>query len=224
MDSLTVVLPVDMIGLFMFSSSVITFCMFTRRRGSYFKEAFHSSLFNLTYLNMIGNTPLVLLTKLSEITQCRIYAKMEYLNPGGTGKDRAVKSMLKHLLSEPRDSSITHVYEGSSGSTGISLAAIGKALGLQIHIVMPDDQSIEKRKLLESLGAQVIIVPNCSISNPQHYVNTAKRLAKENDGYFLDQFENECNWKAHYETTGPEIVQQLHVLNEDIDAFVMVIA
>lgn len=176
---------------------------------------------------MIGDTPLVLLSKLSAITQCKIFAKMESMNPGGTGKDRAVKAMLLDVLSTsdvniPSDSSQIHIYEGSSGSTGISLAAMGKALGLIVHIVVPDDQSQEKIRILAILGAKVTVVPSCSISNPQHYVNTARRLAKENNGIFLNQFENEANWRAHYETTGPEIVRQLQTLNEDMDAFVMV--
>ena len=184
---------------------------------------------DLTYLELIGHTPLILLKKLSDITQCKIFVKMESMNPGGTGKDRAVKAMLVDVLSlssvinlQSKQSSPLHIYEGSSGSTGISLAAMGKALGLKVHIVVPDDQSQEKIRILEILGAQVTVVPTCSISNPQHYVNTARRLAKENHGIFLNQFENEANWKAHYETTGPEIVQQLHTRNQEIDAFVMV--
>ena len=163
---------------------------------------------------------------------------MECLNPGGTGKDRAVKYMLQHALEDVFKTHSAHVtdinqrllikvFEGSSGSTGISLAHQCQALGLSLHIVMPDDQADEKRKLLERLGAEVTVVPCCSISNENHYVNRAKQLAKEYStqatmpirvGIFIDQFDNLHNYQAHYDHTGPEIWKQTE---GKINAFVM---
>ena len=161
---------------------------------------------------------------------------MECMNPGGTGKDRAAKYMLVSALKKfyARGDDISSsatcntipevtstppvIFEGTSGSTGIALACLCNAMGLKLHVVMPDDQADEKRLLLETLGVKVTIVPCCSISNKNHYVNTARRMAKEADGIFLDQFENLSNFEAHYEETGPEIWTQT---GGSVDAFVM---
>jgi cysteine synthase A len=112
----------------------------------------------------------------------------------------------------------TEMFEGTSGSTGIALACLCNAMGLKLNVVMPDDQATEKRRLLECLGAAVTVVPVAAIANRNHYVNTARRLAEETQGIFLDQFENLANFQAHIEETGPEIWRQT---NGKIDAFVM---
>jgi cysteine synthase A len=143
---------------------------------------------------------------------------MESLNPGGTGKDRVAKSMLQEALSHPRYRPGVDIVEGTSGSTGIALACLCRSMGAQLHVVMPDDQSNEKKVLLEKLGAKVMIVPSCGIANSNHYVNSAKRLADDLNGIFLNQFENLANYRIHYATTGPEIWNQCH---EQIDGFVM---
>lgn len=143
---------------------------------------------------------------------------MESMNPGGTGKDRAVKYMLEEAKKNPNFKPGVDIYEGTSGSTGIALAFQCNSLGLKLHVVMPDDQAKEKRQLLEKLGATVHIVPSCAIANSDHYVNTARRLSVENKGIFIDQFENVANLKAHLESTGPEIWTQTGGV---IDAFVM---
>lgn len=143
---------------------------------------------------------------------------MESMNPGGTGKDRAAKKMMQDALLHKHFRKGAHIVEGTSGSTGIALAGICNALGLNLHIVMPDDQSIEKRTMLERLGAKITIVPCCSISNRNHYVNAARRLAEDLNGIFINQFENYANFTAHYEDTGPEIWKQC---NENITCFVM---
>ena len=168
------------------------------------------------YEQLIGNTPLVELRKLSALLKCRILVKMESQNPGGTGKDRAAMFMLNRARRNSRDA--RDIVEGTSGSTGIALAALCRVHGLQLHVVMPDDQSEEKRRLLASLGAKVRVVPACAISNRDHYVNTARRLAEEIGGVFVDQFENLANFEAHYKTTGPEIWNQTAGL---VDAFCM---
>jgi cysteine synthase len=131
--------------------------------------------------------------------------------------------MILHALSTGQLSDTQRdVYEGTSGSTGISLACICISLGLRLHIVMPDDQADEKKRLLEALHAEVTVVPSCAISNSNHYVNQARRLAKKNGGYFMDQFENINNRRAHFETTGPEIFRQVSEMGLQVDGFVMV--
>jgi cysteine synthase len=175
----------------------------------------------VSYESLIGNTPLILLKEASKLSGCNIYVKMESMNPGGTGKDRAARSMLQEAeLNHPNYKVGCSIVEGTSGSTGIALANMCLARGLKLHIVMPDDQSTEKRKLLECLGAEVTIVPNCAISNKDHYVNSARKLAEQlnGGGIFMNQFENKANMKAHVTTTGPEIWKQTR---GEIDAFVM---
>jgi len=110
------------------------------------------------------------------------------------------------------------IVEGTSGSTGIALAYQCNARGYALHIVMPDDQAEEKKALLEKLGATVIIVPCCAIANKNHYVNQARKLASEINGFFVNQFENTTNNEIHYLETGPELWTQTH---GQIDGFVM---
>ena len=153
---------------------------------------------------------------------------MESMNPGGTGKDRAAKYMLENAIKkynqrvlngEVEDTKLPPVmFEGTSGSTGIALACLCNAMKLKLHVVMPDDQANEKKNLLERLGVTVTIVPCCGISNKNHYVNTARRMANEGNGIFLDQFENLSNFEAHLKDTGPEIWNQS---NGSVSAFVM---
>jgi cysteine synthase A len=174
---------------------------------------------------LIGCTPMIEIRSLSKLTGTRIMAKMECRNPGGSGKDRPAKYMLREMAREAkmrcRDVRDIQVVESTSGNTGISLAALCKNLGLELYIVMPDDQSIEKSRKLEALGAKVKVVENCSIANAKHYVNEARRFAAESaslkSGVHLNQFENLANTLAHEETTGPELFRQCPL----IDAFVM---
>ena len=171
------------------------------------------------YLQLIGNTPLCQLHVLSGILGRKVYVKMESMNPGGTGKDRAAKYMLQTACQQNDGEHETkEMFEGTSGSTGIALAYLCNAMGLKLNVVMPDDQAEEKRILLERLGVTVTVVPPCGISNAHHYVNTARRMAKEANGIFLDQFENLSNYRAHYEVTGPELWEQT---KGTLDAFVM---
>lgn len=152
---------------------------------------------------------------------------MESMNPSGTGKDRAVSYMLKdalrtHNQKQAKIDDTIEVFEGTSGSTGIALAFQCNAIGISLNIVMPDDQAEEKRALLRSLGATVTVVPSCGIANKDHYVNTARRLAMEKNGIFINQFENLINYRVHYEVTGPEIYGQMRAMGKHIiDAFVM---
>ena len=203
--------------------------------------------------SIIGNTPLVLLPTLSRLTQCSIYAKLELLNPGGSPKDRVARSILESL-SHPCPGSTTPplgpgdtIYEGTVGSTGISLATLCRSLGVAAHIIMPSDQSVEKSDLLVKLGAKVSRVSPAPIIDQRHFVNMAKRLAEAHTlafesgargpamlladekgkggievdvrgrGHFANQFETSANYLAHFETTGPEIYTQME---QRIDAFV----
>lgn len=157
-------------------------------------------------LDWIGQTPMIELRSLSEVTGFTILAKCEYMNPFGTSKDRIALNMVleaekcgKLSLSPV----VGTIIEGTSGNTGISLAQIARARGYKCIIVMPNDQSEEKRKILEMLGAEVIQVPPVAIQHPDHYVNVAKRKASEIPGaFFTNQFENESNWLTHFHNTG----------------------
>ncbi|KAJ2077741.1 Cysteine synthase 2 [Coemansia sp. RSA 988] len=175
---------------------------------------------------LIGNTPLMRINSLSEATGCEILGKAEFLNPGGSSKDRVALFLVEQAEAEgqlePHRGNC--IFEGTSGSTGISLAMVARAKGYNCHIVMPSDQAIEKSQLLERYGATVERVPPCSIVDEDHFVNVARRRAaefgagtKQQRGYFVDQFENPRNAEAHFCTTGPEILQQTYGC---IDAFV----
>ncbi|KAG0051082.1 hypothetical protein BGZ83_004114 [Gryganskiella cystojenkinii] len=182
---------------------------------------------------LIGNTPMMRIKSLSDATGCQILAKAEFLNPGGSTKDRVALSMIntaekEHILTPGNGSTI---FEGTVGSTGISLAMMAKARGYNAWIVMPDDVALEKSQLLEKLGAHVEKVRPVSIVDKNQFVNLAKRRAQEfgaedkessgsdqKTGFFADQFENLANFEAHFTTTGPEIYRQT---KGNVDAIVM---
>ncbi|EQC41797.1 cysteine synthase A [Saprolegnia diclina VS20] len=168
---------------------------------------------------LIGNTPLVKLKSLSAATGCTILAKAEFLNPGGSSKDRVAKGIVEDAEARGLLSPGGTIVEGTSGSTGISLALIARAKGYKCLIVMPDDQAKEKSDLLTQFGAAVEFVKPASIVNAKHYVNQARRRASEiPGGYFADQFENLANCDVHYYTTGREIWEQT---DGQVDAYVM---
>lgn len=176
----------------------------------------------------IGNTPLLKIRSLSEATGRTILAKAEFLNGAGNSpKDRVALNMIieaegRGLLVPGRGDTI---YEGTVGSTGISLATLARARGYRAHICMPDDQALEKSDLLHHLGAAVERVAVAPITSPEHFVNRARRLAEEHEarlgdgsrGFFANQFESTANWQAHFRTTGPEILDQT---DGHLDAFV----
>ncbi|KAJ5818200.1 Cysteine synthase [Penicillium riverlandense] len=191
----------------------------------------------------IGNTPLLRIKSLSEETGCEILGKAEvcipfychynkadngnqFLNGAGqSSKDRVALSMIEmaeeHGILAPHSGDT--IYEGTSGSTGISLATLARAKGYLAHICMPSDQAIEKSNLLLKLGAIVDRVPPAPIVEKDNFVNKARALAHAHTasgtsrGFFADQFENEANWRAHYRGTGPELYTQC---NGHMDAFV----
>lgn len=176
----------------------------------------------------IGNTPLIVIPSLSAATGCTILAKCEFLNGAGNSpKDRVALSIITRAESAGLLTPHTGdtVYEGTVGSTGISLATLCRARGYLAHICMPSDQSHEKSNLLLKLGAVVERVTPAPIVDQEHFVNRARILAqqhtadpaKKGRGYFANQFETEANWRAHYEGTGPEIYAQA---DGKVDAFV----
>jgi cysteine synthase A len=156
----------------------------------------------------VGHTPLIRLRRLSELTGCEILGKAEFMNPGGSVKDRAALGIItdaeaKGLL-KPGDT----IVEGTAGNTGIGLAVIGHAKGYRTAIVINETQSPEKITLLRTLGAEVITVKEKPYSDPGNYNRVAQRLAEEKGWFWANQFDNTANRLAHYRTTGPEIWEQ----------------
>ncbi|TPX39216.1 hypothetical protein SeMB42_g06411 [Synchytrium endobioticum] len=182
-------------------------------------------------LGLVGNTPIITIRSLSTLTGCQILAKCEFLSLAGSSKDRVALNIIEHAEEEGLITPHTGctLFEGTMGSTGISLTTIGRAKGYKVHVVLPDDTAREKYELITALGATVERVRPVSIIDRNHFVNVAQRRAEEMSlqaaqtrsqakGYFCDQFENLANFQAHYNTTGPEIYQQC---GTDIHAFVM---
>jgi len=156
----------------------------------------------------IGHTPLLRLRRLSELTGCEILGKAEFMNPGGSVKDRAALGIIEDAEARSVLEPGATIVEGTAGNTGIGLAMVGRAKGYRIVIVIPDTQSVEKITLLRTVGAEVITVPEKPYSDPGNYNRQAQRLAEENDWYWANQFGNLANRLAHFRTTGPEIWQQ----------------
>ena len=156
----------------------------------------------------VGNTPLIRLRRLSELTGSEILGKAEFMNPGGSVKDRAALGIIQDAeargLLRPGDT----IVEGTAGNTGIGLTVIGHARGYHSVIVIPENQSREKIDLLRMLGAEVLIVPEKPYSNPGNYNHVARRMAEEKGWFWANQFDNTANRSAHYRTTGPEIWEQ----------------
>lgn len=166
----------------------------------------------------VGNTPLIRLNQLSDETGCEILAKAEFLNPGGSVKDRAALWMIRRAEAEGRLSPSGMVVEGTAGNTGIGLAHVCNAAGYACLIYMPDNQSQEKIDLLRTLGAEVVLVPPAPYRDEMNYQKQAGRHAERiGNAVWVNQFDNLANASAHYESTGPEIWEQT---GGAIDAFV----
>src|ERR1700681_4239628 len=162
----------------------------------------------------IGRTPLIRLRHASALTGCNIYGKAEFMNPGGSVKDRAALFIVKDAEERGLLRAGGVIVEGTAGNTGIGLAVVANARGYRTVIVIPDTQSQEKKDTLRLCGAELVEVPALPYSNPNMYQHVAKRLAEQlrktepNGVLFADQWNNLDNPKAHYESTGPEIWQQ----------------
>lgn len=174
-------------------------------------------------IDLIGNTPLIRLNRLSDETGCEILGKAEFMNPGQSIKDRAALSIVRGALASGALRPGGTIVEGTAGNTGIGLALVGAALGHPVVIVIPRTQSEEKKQAIRSLGARLVEVDAAPFSSPNHFVHYSGRLARELDAsepdgaIWANQFDNTANRDAHYTTTGPEIWEQT---GGRIDAFV----
>lgn len=170
---------------------------------------------NLT--NIIGSTPLVKIESLSRMTGNNIYGKAEFLNPGGSIKDRTALGIINEAEKNGFLKPGSSIIEGTAGNTGIGLAIIAAQRGYKCTIVMPNNQSTEKYTVLKALGVELITVAPCPFSDQNHFYHTARRISEERENYFwANQFENTANFRIHYSTTAEEIYTQL---NGKIDAF-----
>lgn len=170
------------------------------------------------FIDTIGNTPLIRLNSFSDQTGCEILGKAEFLNPGGSVKDRAALYIIQDAEAKGLLKPGGTVVEGTAGNTGIGLAHICNAKGYKCIIVIPDTQSQEKMDALRTLGAEVRPVPAVPYKDPNNYVRLSGRIASEmENAIWANQFDNLANRQSHYETTGPEIWQQTE---GKIDAFV----
>ncbi len=165
-------------------------------------------------IDAIGNTPLIRLKRLSDITGCEILGKAEFMNPGQSVKDRAALGIIRDAERNGRLKPGGTIVEGTAGNTGIGLAMVGRALGYRSVIVIPDTQSQEKKDTLRHMGAELIEVPAVPYKDPNNYVKYSGRLAEElnakepNGAIWANQFDNVANRQIHIETTGPEIWNQ----------------
>lgn len=175
------------------------------------------------FVETVGNTPLIKLKGPSALTGCQILGKAEFLNPGGSVKDRAALAIIDAAEREGKLKPGGVVVEGTAGNTGIGLALVGNARGYRTVIVIPDTQSDEKKAMLRLCGAALIEVPAAPYRNPNNYVHVSRRIAEhlaqtEKAGaIWANQFDNIANRDGHYRTTGPEIWQQT---SGKIDGFV----
>jgi cysteine synthase A len=166
------------------------------------------------FIGSVGNTPLIKLRRASEETGCTILGKAEFLNPGGSVKDRAALAIIKDAEEKGQLRPGGVIVEGTAGNTGIGLALVGNARGYRTVIVMPETQSQEKKDMLLLCGADLRLVPAVPYANPMHYARYSGKLAEEiaaqepNGAIWANQFDNLANRKGHYETTGPEIWEQ----------------
>lgn len=178
------------------------------------------------FVETIGNTPLIRLRKASEVTGCEVYAKAEFLNPSGSVKDRAAWAIIKDAEERGTLRPGGTIVEATAGNTGIGLALVGRARGYRCVIVIPENQTKEKKEMLRLCGAQLHEVPAVPYKDPKNYIHIAERMAAElnesepNGAIWAQQFDNVANRRAHYETTGPEIWRQT---DGKVDAFICAI-
>jgi cystathionine beta-synthase len=171
-------------------------------------------------LQVIGNTPLVKINSLASGLNCNLYAKCEFLNPGGSVKDRIGYKMVEDAEKAGRIKPGDTLIEPTSGNTGIGIALAGAVKGYRVIITLPEKMSQEKQVTLAALGAEIIRTPTeAAWDDPASHIGVAKKLQKElPNAHILDQYSNESNWRAHYEGTGAEILRDL---NNKVDMVVM---
>ncbi len=158
--------------------------------------------------DVVGDTPLLRIESLSRLTGCEILGKAEFMNPGGSIKDRAAKGMIRRAEAEGKLRPGSTIVEGTAGNTGIGLGLLGVERGYRVVVTMPDNQAREKYELLEAMGVDVRKVPVVPFANPAHFFHQARILAEKEGWFWANQFENTANGDFHAETTGPEIFEQ----------------
>ncbi len=179
--------------------------------------------FSPNVVDAIGHTPLIELRAASRATGCRILGKAEFMNPGGSVKDRAALAIVRDAEARGHLKPGGTIVEGTAGNTGIGLALVANALGYRTVIVIPETQSREKKDMLRLQGAELIEVPAAPYSSPNNYVKLSGRLARqiadtnENGAIWANQFDNVANREGHRTTTGPEIWEQT---GGEIDGFI----
>lgn len=170
--------------------------------------------FHESALDAVGDTPLIKLKRASEETGCHIFGKAEFLNPGGSVKDRAALGIIRDAEARGVLKPGGVIVEGTAGNTGIGLAMVGAILGYKVKIVMPRTQTEEKKDAVRLLGADLVEVDAAAYTDPNHYVHYSRRLAEDlaktapNGALWANQFDNIANRDAHYRTTGAEIWEQ----------------
>jgi cystathionine beta-synthase len=162
----------------------------------------------LSILDCIGHTPLVRLTHIGAGLPVPILGKCEFMNPGGSVKDRIAKAIIDDAERQGRLSPGMTLVEATAGNTGLGLAIIAAIRGYRLACVMPEKMSVDKRKALAALGAEIIITPNAPPTSPDNFQNVARRLAADRGWFLTDQFGNPANPRIHEDTTGPEILEQ----------------
>lgn len=171
--------------------------------------------------DFIGNTPLIKLEYFSEISGCNIYGKAEFMNPGGSIKDRAARYIIEHAIKNNLISRGGTIIEGTAGNTGIGLALVGKSYDLETIIVIPETQTEEKKATLKACGAKLIEVPAVPYKDDNNYVKFSKKIAEQennpNGVLWANQFDNEVNYLGHLHDTGPEILKDL---KNKVDGFI----
>jgi cysteine synthase len=160
------------------------------------------------FVGTIGNTPLIRLRGASELTGCNVLGKAEFLNPGGSVKDRAALYIILDAEERGTLQSGGVIVEGTAGNTGIGLALVGNARGYRTVIVIPETQSQEKKDMLRLCGAELREVPAVPYKDPNNYVHVSERLAKGMGAFWANQWDNTANRDGHYRSTGPEIWEQ----------------
>jgi cystathionine beta-synthase len=165
--------------------------------------------FSKSILDLIGNTPIVRLNRIGANSPHKMYAKLEFLNPGGSIKDRMVKYIVDAAESRGLLEKGSEVVENSSGNTGAALSLISAIKGYRCTITIPDKMSQEKINKMKAYGAHVVVAPTAvPAASPESYYSVARRIAEERKAFYPDQYNNPDNIEAHYRTTGPEIWEQ----------------
>lgn len=161
-----------------------------------------------TLWDCVGDTPLLRLGSLSKRTGCELFGKAEFMNPGGSIKDRAAKGMIRDAEARGLLGPGGTIVEGTAGNTGIGLALLGIERGYRVVVTMPDNQAREKYDYLEAMGVDVRRVPVVPFANPGHFYHQARALSEQHGWFWANQFENPANGDFHYETTGAELWAQ----------------